>query len=142
MTLAGDIAKGATAVGLLPTLIPTPGENLYTPEVAALGAVLGHMYSPFTGFRGGKGVATSAGVFLGLCPVPMLVATAVFAAVVAVTRMVSAGSVLAAFTFAVLVHVLPYNWVVRAVAALVALLIVIRHRTNIRRILRGEENRI
>ena len=138
IALACDMAKGLVPVLVMKQL--DAGE--LAPLLCGLAAILGHTASIFLKFRGGKGVATSAGVFLGLCPVPMLIAAASFAVVVAVTRMVSAGSVLAAFTFAVLVYVFPYNGAMRAVAALVALLIVVRHRANIRRILKGEENRI
>jgi glycerol-3-phosphate acyltransferase PlsY len=141
LTLAGDIGKGAAAVGLLPMLIATPQGSFYAPEAAALGAVLGHMYSPFTGFRGGKGVATGLGVFALLMPVPTLVATTIFVAAVGITRYISLGSILAALTVP-----LAGGWrgspaETTATATLIATLIIWRHKDNIRRLLRGEENR-
>ena len=84
----------------------------------------------------------NAGVFLGVCPIPTLIAAGVFALVVIVTRMVSAGSILGALTFAAAVYVLPHDWAIRTIASLIAVLIVARHRTNIQRILGGQENRL
>lgn len=138
LALAGDMAKG-----LLPVLvIGRVSVWEHAPLLCGLAAVLGHTFSVFLRFHGGKGVATSAGVFLGLCPIPTLIAAAVFAAVVALTRMVSAGSILAAATFAVAVELLPYSVPVRVMATLVAVLIIVRHRTNIQRILKGQESKI
>ena len=138
VALACDIAKG-----LVPVLVARQLDlGVHFPLVCGLAAILGHTASVFLRFRGGKGVATSAGVFLGLCTIPTLIALGVFAAVVAMSHMVSAGSILAAATFAVLVYVFPHSWPVRVIASLVAALIVVRHRTNIQRILKGQENRL
>ncbi len=141
LTLAGDIAKGAASVGLLPILIVVPQGGLYAPEISALGAVLGHMYSPFTGFRGGKGVATGLGVFALLMPVPTLGATIIFAAAVGITRYISLGSILAAITVPLVGRWMGGPGETTATATLIAALIIWRHKDNIRRLLRGEENR-
>jgi glycerol-3-phosphate acyltransferase PlsY len=141
LTLAGDIGKGAAAVGLLPMLIATLQGGFYAPEAAALGAVLGHMYSPFTGFRGGKGVATGLGVFALLMPVPTLVATTIFVAAVGITRYISLGSILAALTVPLAGGWMGHPGETTATAMLIAALIIWRHKDNIRRLLRGEENR-
>ncbi len=141
LTLAGDIGKGAAAAGLLPLLIAAPQGGLYAPEVAALGAVLGHMYSPFTGFRGGKGVATGLGVFALLMPVPTLGATIVFVAAVGISRYISLGSILAALTVPLVSGWMGSPGETTATATLIAALIIWRHKDNIRRLLRGEENR-
>ncbi len=141
LTLAGDIGKGAAAAGLVPVLVSAPQGGLYAPEIAALGAVLGHMYSPFTGFRGGKGVATGLGVFALLMPAPTLGATAVFAAAVGITRYISLGSILAAIAVPLLSGWMGFPGETTAAATLIAAMIIWRHKDNIRRLLRSEENR-
>ena len=135
-TLLLDLAKGAvpTALGLA-WLGPVGG------AVAGAGAIIGHCFPVWLGFRGGKGVATAAGVVLGMTPllfVPVLVA---FIAVVAATRWVSLGSIVAACLAPIAA------WLLGAPAAailylLVAALVVFKHRENIQRLLRGEENRL
>ncbi len=138
IVLACDVAKG-----LIPVLVMARASVWeYAPLLCGLAAIVGHTASVFLNFRGGKGVATSTGVFLGLCPVPTLIAAAVFLTVVAITRIVSAGSILAAAAFTLVVHVLPHDWPIRLIATLIAVLIIVRHRANIQRILKGEESRL
>lgn len=132
-----DVGKGLAAVLLIARLAP----SAYAPMACGVAAIAGHTASVFLKFRGGKGVATAGGVFLGLCPLPTLIAAAVFVMVVALTRMVSAGSITAAAVLVIAIHVLPYGWPLRAIATLIALLVVVKHRSNIQRILRGEENK-
>ena len=134
--LAGDIGKGLVAVLLVARL----SAWAYAPLGCGLAAILGHSTSPFCRFRGGKGVATSAGVFFALCPYPMAVAFVVFLAVIAATRMVSAGSICAAFTLAVAVFFFPYSLALRILVVLVAVLVIYKHRSNVQRIVRGQEN--
>lgn len=143
LTLIGDAGKGALAVGLA---------VLYTGEPAALGvnapvaggmAFLGHMYPLWHSFRGGKGVATAAGVLLALDPLKLGLATLVsFGIFVAFFRMVSLASVIAAAfaIFAVWFIYLaePISFAVTAMA----LLLIWRHRANIRRIAQGTEPRL
>jgi len=117
-------------------------------------AVLGHMFSVFLKFKGGKGVATSAGVMLGLCPfftAPGLVAVGVFLVVFFIWRYVSLGSILAACAFPLLYVAigLSRGWPVFGrqlplliFAFVIAILITYKHRTNISRLLSGTENRI
>jgi glycerol-3-phosphate acyltransferase PlsY len=138
VALTCDIAKGLAPVLVMKQLDVWE----YAPLLCGLAAVLGHTASVFLRFRGGKGVATSAGVFLGLAPLPTGIAAAVFVVIVVATRMVSAGSILASLTFAVLVYALAYPWPMRIIATAVALLIVYRHRSNIQRIFRGEESKL
>ena len=136
--LAGDVAKGLVAVLAISRLSAWE----HAPLACGMAAILGHTFSVFLRFSGGKGVATSAGVFLGLCPLPSLIAILVFGVVLALTRMVSAGSCLAALALAVGVFFFHEDWPLRVVVVLVALLVVVKHRSNIRRILRGEESRL
>ena len=111
--------------------------------VCGLTAVVGHVFSIFVGFQGGKGVATAAGVMLGLTPVALGVAAAVWAALVFLTGYVSVGSLAAAAVFPVAVWLLEpptrpaILWLDIAVAAAIIWL----HRGNIQRLLNGTENR-
>ena len=151
-TLLLDVAKGALPVWLVPR-IPFagarlgdafPGGPLACAIAVGLAAVAGHVWSCFTGFRGGKGVATTAGVLLALSPPAFGVFLGVFVLTVAVTRYISLGSILGAIAFAAtLAWVAPGG--VRGplfiVGALIALLVIARHRDNIGRLLKGEERR-
>lgn len=138
LALAGDMVKGVAPVLLAARLGLWP----HLPLACGVAAILGHTFSVFLKFRGGKGVATGAGVFLALAWLPTLLAGLVFAVVVGLTRMVSAGSCSAAVVLAGAAFALPYGWPVRVAAALIAGLVLWKHRENIQRIWRGEENRI
>jgi glycerol-3-phosphate acyltransferase PlsY len=104
-------------------------------------AIVGHVFSIYMRFKGGKGVATSAGVFGALAPVPLLAGFGVWLLVLRVMRMVSAGSILAALTVGVLVWVLPARDEVRWLGMAIVAFVVFAHRSNIRRILAGTEPR-
>lgn len=137
--LTGDVLKGLFPVIFFARLHP---ESAHLPLLCGVAAILGHSFSLFLKFKGGKGVATSAGVFLGLVTWPTVIAIAIFAAVVAATRYVSLGSILASISLAISVWFVDTSDVVRVVVLLVALLIIIKHRANVQRILKGEENRV
>lgn len=108
---------------------------------AGLSAILGHTFSPFLGFKGGKGVATSLGVLLGLSPMVALVATSFFALTVYLTRYVSLGSILAAAHQAVLFLLLPHPLPYRLFGLLVAVFVIAKHRPNIERLRAGTESK-
>ena len=113
--------------------------------LAALCAVLGHMFTPWLNFRGGKGVATGFGVFLVAAPLAALAAIGLFAVIFALSRYVSLGSIIAAASFPVFAWFLvrgdrPAFFLL--VQALVALLIIVKHHQNIRRLFAGTEVRI
>ena len=133
-----DMAKGATAVLCLQRL--TPGNE--APALAGFAAVVGHVYPVWLRGRGGKGVATAAGVFGVLTPLALLPATALFVCAVWVTRYVSLGSLLAAVAIAPLAWRSGASGGVIAAAASIGALIVFRHRGNIGRLLAGTERRI
>jgi glycerol-3-phosphate acyltransferase PlsY len=146
-TLVLDAAKGALAVAVA-RMVVTP--EAYGAEAAGwvsvaamLAAVLGHSYSPYIGFKGGKGVATSAGALAVLTPLAFLLEITLFALVFALFRMVSLSSIVVALTYPVLVLVLyPGNVPVTVMVFVLAALVIWRHRTNIVRIARGEERRL
>jgi glycerol-3-phosphate acyltransferase PlsY len=112
------------------------------PAVAAVTAVLGHMYPVWLRFRGGKGVATGAGAFLPLAPLPTAGALVAFALVVAATRYASIASIAGTLTLAVLAFLLGYPGSVARAAAAAGLLILWKHRGNLERLARGTESRI
>jgi acyl phosphate:glycerol-3-phosphate acyltransferase len=127
-----------------PTLATLRGFHAAPAVAAAVGfaAFLGHIYSPWMRFRGGKGVACALGAFLALAPVATLMAGAVCAVVVLVTRIGSLGSLLGmvALMPALVVRKAPPAYLELAVAMFV--LIVWRHRDNLRRLAKGEENKL
>ena len=144
-TLILDIAKGALPVWLIPGSAlgaHFPGGPEWCRIAVGLAAIAGHMWTVFARFRGGKGVATTTGVLLALSPPAFGVFVVVFVATVGVTRFISAGSMLGALAFAVALGVLRGPMSPAALfGALVAGLVILRHRENIRRLLRGEEHR-
>jgi glycerol-3-phosphate acyltransferase PlsY len=112
--------------------------------VAGVGcaAFLGHLAPPWLRFRGGKGVATAFGVFLALAPGPAFVAAAVFALVYALTRVSSIGSLAAATAFVPAIWWSGADRAYRAAAIGMWVLIVVKHRANLARLMRGEEKRL
>ena len=113
--------------------------------LAALFAVLGHMFPVWLRFKGGKGVATALGALLLIDPIPLVGCLALFGVIVAVTRYVSLGSIIAAATYPAFLllfgasHIWPMGiWPL----ALISLLVIVKHHANIRRLLGGTENRL
>lgn len=136
-----DVTKGFVAVWWVARL-RIDATNLDALEIellAAVGAIVGHIVSVFARFRGGKGVATAGGAFLAVHPAAAGIAVAAFAVVVAVTRIVSLGSLGAALTMPVALWALGAPRVSILATVGVALLIAVAHRSNIRRLLRGRE---
>lgn len=133
-----DVAKGAVPVALFGRWAGGPA---WLPVILGGAAVLGHMFSPYVRFRGGKGVATAAGVFLALAPLAFAIALPVWALCLWITGYVSLSSIVAALTFPLWVRLTtdaaPTFWA----SVVLALLIVLAHRVNIKRLLGGTENR-
>ena len=138
LTLALDVGKGAAAVWGAGRLAGSPGVAM----AAGLAAVAGHVFPVYLGFRGGKGVATGLGAFLVLDPIAAAGAALVFLAAVAVSRRVSAGSILAAASLPVILlfREAPPGLVLTGLAA--SLLIILRHAENIRRLFQGTEPKL
>lgn len=133
-TLALDLAKG-----LLPVLVARllSGSAFFLTLVIVV-AVVGHMFSVFLYGKGGKGVATTIGVFLGAAPVATLLAVAACVLVIAVTGFVSAGSLVLAIALPILVFFLG-PCAMTVAACLVAVLVIVKHRENIARLRAGQE---
>jgi len=136
-TLLLDIAKGYLAVWLMARF---GDASAFWLSAAALAVLAGHAFPIFLKFEGGKAVASFIGAFLYLTPIPLLAVLLVFAIVVAASRYISAGSILAAGTFPLAVFLILHpEWPVMLASILAAALIVSRHRANIRRIRAGNE---
>lgn len=154
-----DALKGYAACAFVPPLVfnllashasgpavsfqeEPPDLQLRFQVIAGIFAVLGHNYTCWLKFKGGKGVATSAGVYIALAPVPLLIAVIVFILAVAVTRFVSLGSITAAVALPVAVWALrPHQVLLGTVTTALGALAVYKHRSNIQRLLAGTENR-
>lgn len=134
-TLLIDMVKGWLPVFLC--LRWGPGGLV--PVAVGVAAVLGHSGSPWVGFRGGKGVATSAGVFIALLPGPMLFAVLAFAVGFGFSRRVSVGSLLAAVTLPAVAFWRGSPSAERNLALILGLFVIYKHIPNIRRLMRGEE---
>lgn len=135
--MACDILKGLLAVVFAETLTSSPW-----PLFAAAAAILGHVFPVWLRFRGGKGVAVAGGAMLGLVPVPAVVALAIWVLVIAATRYVSLGSIAAAVAFPFLVVAFGAPWPTLVFACIASILLIVRHRANIRRLVHGEEPRL
>jgi glycerol-3-phosphate acyltransferase PlsY len=133
-----DAAKGAAAV-LVARLLT---DNLIVVMTAGLAAIAGHVYPAWIGFRGGKGVAASAGVFVMLAPLATAIAALVFVATIFVTRFISAGSIAGALALAVATLAGNAPGPVVGGAIVAALLVMHRHRDNVSRLIAGTERRI
>lgn len=143
-----DVCKG-----LLPLLVArrleggaTAGASAWTVVGAGLAAILGHTFSPFLRFKGGKGVATSLGVLIGLSPLVAGLSLGLFLLVVAATRYISLGSILAAITQALLFWLPLFGGVAaplpfRLFGLLAAVFVILKHRSNIERLRKGTEAR-
>lgn len=141
LTLVLDALKGLAAVALTRAFLP--GRNVLA-GLAALLAIVGHMFPIWLKFRGGKGVATALGSFALLAPKPLLMAVGIFIAVVLISRRVSLGSILAVAFFPLLVWLLhDYSDAPQVLGfmTIAALLIIARHHQNIHRLLAGTEPR-
>ncbi len=134
-----DMAKGIVPVAILGPWSNGPGWFMVA---LGLAAVLGHMYSPYVRFKGGKGVATAAGMFLALAPLAIVLSMLVWTATLWLSGYVSVASLAAAVPFPLWVRLpVPRQPYTLCASVILALLIVYAHRANIRRLRDGTENR-
>jgi len=148
LTFLLDAIKGYVAVAVSGSLAAwlgltaVPGMN--AAALAAICAILGHIYTVWLGFKGGKGVATALGVFIALAPWAALAGLVVFVVTFALSRYVSLGSILAAVAFPVFAFVLPHaprsTWL-NAVIFIIPAIVLLKHHQNITRLAQGTEYR-
>ncbi|MGF1511084.1 MAG: glycerol-3-phosphate 1-O-acyltransferase PlsY [Myxococcota bacterium] len=128
LVLLLDVAKGVLAAGW-----PAAAGDPVLAAWSGMAAILGHVFSPYLGFRGGKGVATAAGVFAILAPSGLAVALGTFGVVFALTRVVAVGSLAATLALFVSVLVTGAPLLVRVLTGVVTVVVFVRHAGNIRR---------
>ena len=144
-----DIFKGWLAVNYLSFLSEAPStiENQFEIQLTfGIAAVIGHLFPVYTGFRGGKGIATLLGLLVGLNPIAAIVSIIVFVIVFLISKYVSLGSILASVTFPIIVFFfLDQEYVnssLELFSVFVPILTLITHQKNIERLLRGKEKKI
>ncbi|MCE5300863.1 MAG: glycerol-3-phosphate 1-O-acyltransferase PlsY [Spirochaetia bacterium] len=146
IVLAIDALKGFIPVAVFSRLFAA--QHPYIPVLAAAGAILGHTFSIFLNFKGGKGVATALGIFLALAPGSMVTDVVFFAVVLWFFRYVSLSSILCAALLPVFMFIYgepglaaPYNHITLIFAIAVAAFVIYKHKDNIQRLLDGTENK-
>ncbi|CAG1066514.1 glycerol-3-phosphate acyltransferase PlsY [uncultured bacterium] len=138
LTLLGDVLKGGVPVLL--SLIYYP-ESLFV-SLVGLAAFLGHLFPVYLGFKGGKGVATGLGVMVVICPLATLLSAFVFIVTAALKKYVSLASMLAAAMLPVFMSFDPRGRNYVGMGVVVAVLVIWKHKDNIKRLVAGTENRI
>lgn len=139
-----DMSKGIIAVLLAKSIY---GSGAMMVVICGLLAILGHVFPIWLKFKGGKGVATAAGVFIALTPISLLIALLVFIVVVVITRYVSLGSIVAALSL-LAVNVISIfrqpnkDYALLILVVLIVAMIIYKHKENITRLIRGNENKI
>jgi glycerol-3-phosphate acyltransferase PlsY len=129
--------------GLLPTLfskIRYPQDSTLM-LITGIAAILGHTYSLFLNFKGGKGVATAFGVMLVLLPIPTLITLGIFTIVFIMTGFVSLSSIIAAISLPILALIFNLKFLITAMVSILSCLVIYNHRENIKRIVNKEENK-
>lgn len=135
-----DIAKGWIPTALFP--LWDGSQTLGWALAYGAAAIVGHVFSVFVGFKGGKGVATSAGVFAALAPWAVAIGFVVWGVTLVLTRLVSLASILAAMLLPIAVYVTNEPTMVFWLSMVLSIFVIYAHRTNIGRLVRGEENRL
>ncbi len=145
ITLLIDIAKGFFAIQIGKMIIQNPNNLM----IISLGfaAILGHIFTVFLNFKGGKGVATSAGVLIALAPIPFLIALLTFVIIVWITKYVSLGSILAGLVLLIVEIIINIRNSFLDLEFLIfffviVMFIIIRHKKNIKKLIAGTENKI
>jgi glycerol-3-phosphate acyltransferase PlsY len=142
MTLLADALKGFIPVAATYYFLGSSTELQETMGgLVGLGALLGHQFPVYNRLRGGKGVATGLGVFLAISPISCLFSGMLFLIAVALWRYTSLGSMTAALTMPIWLYVMGHSPYMVALSGAMSLLIIVRHRENIQRLIRGNEIR-
>ena len=138
LTLVGDLLKGFIPVWAGYHLV----SSLEVVCLMGLAAFLGHLFPIYLGFKGGKGVATALGVFLYLSPIVILIEVIIFAFVVGIWKYVSLGSIIAAAAMPLLLLMIAFPKPIVLLSIVFAILIIIKHRSNIQRLMSGTESKV
>ena len=139
LTLALDLLKGFIPVYF--TVLLNPG-SVWLIIAVAFVTIIGHIFTVFLNFKGGKGVATGCGVFLALNPLAILICVLVFVLFLVIFRYVSFASIMAAVTLPVSLYFLNSMIEIVIFASIISILVIVRHISNIKRLLNGTENKI
>lgn len=135
--MVGDIAKGLAAVLIARAITDDPW-----PILAGAAVMVGAIFPVWLRFKGGKGVAAAGGVTIGLFPIVSALLVPLWVVLVVVTRITSVGSIAAAALFAPVAGLFGYDWPYLVLAGAIGLMVIVRHRGNIKRLLAGTENKI
>jgi len=135
-----DLLKGYVAVSLTKIILPDNLASYYLLGASLL-IIIGHNWSVFLSFSGGKGVATTLGVFLNLVPLTFVIFIIVWFTVVILTKYVSLASILGALSSPIISIIFYNNSYITLFSCLVAILIILRHYSNLNRLIRGRERR-
>jgi glycerol-3-phosphate acyltransferase PlsY len=145
-----DVAKGIFATLVISKIVVDPipiSEPVLIQLIAGMAAIAGHIWTIFADFKGGKGVGTAAGVFIALYPLAILICFVIWLGLVLSVRIVSVGSMLAAISLPIVLFIMKtysgveVNPILFGLSIILALLIVFTHRSNIKRLIAGTENR-
>lgn len=143
-----DIAKGAFAVSI-PLLIVNFIDVSFQKHqdqlqiIAAIFSLMGHIFPVFAGFRGGKGVATSLGIIIGIQPLSAAICFGAFLIVFVISKFVSLGAIVASVCFPIIVYVLqPESTEMQAFSLVLGTTVILAHRKNIKRLIKGEESKM
>ena len=139
LTLILDVLKGFVPVYLISVINP---EFQWMVISVAFVTIIGHTFTIFLRFKGGKGVATACGAFLAINPLSVLICLGVFIIVLAIFKYVSAASIMAALMLPISLYLLNALPEIVVFAGMISILVIIRHISNIKRLLNGTENRI
>jgi glycerol-3-phosphate acyltransferase PlsY len=141
-----DMLKGFLTVYLFDRWFSGYGHNLSV-ILCGLGVICGHIFPVFLGFKGGKAAATGCGVFLWLAPLPLMISVAAWLLTISISRYISLGSMVSAVVMVICLITLGKNpfgqgLYLTLLSVFIAILLIIRHKSNIKRILNGTENKI
>jgi glycerol-3-phosphate acyltransferase PlsY len=139
-----DFLKGAIPVVIVRLIPPVPADLDICMLIVGMAAILGHLFPVYLKFKGGKGVATAAGVFMFIAPIPVAIALGVFLLLYLITKTVAVGSIAAAIVLPVAIALLePQRIIVLIVAIAAAILIIVMHRSNIAKLFgkKDDENK-
>jgi glycerol-3-phosphate acyltransferase PlsY len=143
-----DVAKGAFAVSIPLVWINFVDQSIGDQQdllqiVAAIFAVIGHIFPVFAGFRGGKGVATSLGIIIGIQPLSAAICLGAFLIVFILSKFVSLGAIVASVCFPIIVYVLhPESTEMQVFSLVLGTAVILAHKKNIKRLIKGEENKM